>query len=93
MFIQTLKLCLLLYFYEDILSRVLLFSANIFKTTFPSLSNITPEVLYPIPDFSAFEKPTPKPTPELMPADKFVFTSINRYERKKDLGLAIKAFG
>ena len=65
-----------------------------FRDTFRSLGHIDPEVLYPIPDFSAFDKPIDPPTPDLMPSDaSTVFLSINRYERKKNLGLAIEALG
>ena len=51
-------------------------------------------MLYPIPDFSAFNKPVEEPSPDLMPRDvKCIFLSINRYERKKNLNLAIEALG
>lgn len=70
------------------------FSAGIFKETFSSLSTCEPAVLYPIPDFSAFQKPVEDPTDDLIPSNKsIVFLSINRYERKKNLALAIQAFG
>nr|KAG5709561.1 hypothetical protein BaRGS_001611 [Batillaria attramentaria] len=56
--------------------------------------HIQPEVLYPIPDFSAFQKPVEPATDDLVPTGaKIVFLSINRYERKKNLGLAIRSFG
>ena len=72
----------------------ILFPAGVFHETFKSLSHIEPEVLYPIPDFSAFNKPVEKPSPDLMPRDvKCIFLSINRYERKKNLNLAIEALG
>ena len=70
------------------------FSAHIFHQTFTSLAHIQPEVLYPIPDFSAFEKPIDLPSDDLLPRDKeAIFLSINRYERKKNLFLAILSFG
>ena len=70
------------------------FAAGVFKNTFTSLGHIEPEVLYPIPDFSAFDQPVEKPSKDLMPADANVtFLSINRYERKKNVGLAIKDLG
>jgi len=70
------------------------FSASVFKQTFGSLRNTDPAVLYPIPDFSAFQKAVEPPTEELLPLNKkIVFLSINRYERKKNLALAIQAFG
>ena len=65
-----------------------------FKETFASLQHVNPEVLYPIPDFSGFEKPTNEPLDDIVPdAASIVFLSINRYERKKNLGLAIEALG
>lgn len=70
------------------------FTANVFDRTFSSLRHIQPEVLYPIPDFSAFNKPVESPSNDLIPSNKqTIFLSINRYERKKNLPLAIKAFG
>ncbi|ESP03610.1 hypothetical protein LOTGIDRAFT_224255 [Lottia gigantea] len=69
------------------------FTAGIFHETFKSLSNITPQVLYPVPDCEIFDKPVDQPTDDLIPSNKsLIFTSINRYERKKNLPLAIKAF-
>ena len=69
-------------------------SAGIFHQTFTSLQHITPEVLYPIPDFTAFQKPIEPISDDMVPSgEKLVFLSINRYERKKNLALAIKAFG
>ena len=63
-----------------------------FKSTFKSLVNVTPEVLYPIPDFTAFNLPIDEPTDDLIPKKKKpVFLSINRYERKKNLELNLKA--
>ncbi|CAH1776182.1 unnamed protein product [Owenia fusiformis] len=69
------------------------FTANVFKETFTSLSWITPEVLYPIPDFSAFNKPVPTKNDDIPKNKRVIFLSINRYERKKNLGLAIEALG
>ncbi|XP_076440288.1 alpha-1,3/1,6-mannosyltransferase ALG2-like [Babylonia areolata] len=70
------------------------FTAGIFHQTFTSLQHMTPEVLYPIPDFSAFQKPAQPASDDLIPSgEKLVFLSINRYERKKNLALAIRAFG
>ncbi|KAK7501172.1 hypothetical protein BaRGS_00007657 [Batillaria attramentaria] len=70
------------------------FTSGVFHETFTSLQHIQPEVLYPIPDFSAFQKPVEPATDDLVPTGaKIVFLSINRYERKKNLGLAIRSFG
>jgi alpha-1,3/alpha-1,6-mannosyltransferase len=70
------------------------FPAGVFRKTFTSLSDMAPDVLYPIPDFSAFDKPVESDTSDLLPKNKStLFLSINRYERKKNLGLAIEALG
>ena len=68
-------------------------AANTFKETFPSLADTNPEVLYPSLDFSAFDGEI-EPAGDLVPSNaKTLFLSINRYERKKKLGLAIEALG
>ncbi|XP_033737666.1 alpha-1,3/1,6-mannosyltransferase ALG2-like [Pecten maximus] len=68
------------------------FTAGIFKEAFTSLVKTTPEVLYPIPDFSTLDKQAPPPTSDLLPPNaSTIFLSINRYERKKNLLLAIDA--
>lgn len=70
------------------------FTASVFAETFKSLSKVKPSVLYPIPDFSAFNKPAEDLPEDVIPNKKqIVFLSINRYERKKNLALAIQAFG
>ncbi|BFZ00168.1 hypothetical protein BsWGS_03207 [Bradybaena similaris] len=70
------------------------FTASVFRDTFKSLQQIKPEVIYPIPDFSSFDKPTDPATQDLLPAQVHtVFLSLNRYERKKNVQLAIYAFG
>ncbi|XP_014776147.1 alpha-1,3/1,6-mannosyltransferase ALG2 [Octopus bimaculoides] len=69
------------------------FTAEIFRTTFKKLSHINPQVLYPIPNFSAFNTEPPPATDDLLPrGKKHIFLSINRYERKKNLALALQAF-
>ena len=76
------------------LSPLFYFAADVFHETFKSLSHVKPDVLYPIPDFAAFNRPTDPPTADLMPTGaSTTFVSINRYERKKNLGLAIQALG
>ena len=66
--------------------------AGVFHDTFRSLSHVVPEVLYPVPDcFSAVEQSEQQ---SLIPADVHsLFLSINRYERKKNIALAIEAMG
>ena len=69
------------------------FTAEIFRNTFKSI-NFTPSVLYPSLDFEKFDKSI-----NLILSDigihtraEYIFLSLNRYERKKNIGLAIKAF-
>ncbi|XP_071846256.1 alpha-1,3/1,6-mannosyltransferase ALG2-like [Apostichopus japonicus] len=69
------------------------FTAETFKSTFTSLSNIQPEVLYPSLNFDAFDGKV-EPAGDLFPKGTGpLFLSINRYERKKNLALAIESFG
>ncbi|KAJ4746457.1 hypothetical protein LUZ62_080862 [Rhynchospora pubera] len=61
------------------------FTANTFATTFSSLNRkgIKPSVLYPAVSLGQFDRLCPY---------KLNFLSINRFERKKNLQLAISAF-
>jgi len=71
------------------------FTAGIFRDTFKSLS-VRPQVLYPSLNFEAFDQPQPKGVDLLdgiIHKNSFTFLSINRYERKKNLTLALEAFG
>lgn len=70
------------------------FTRRVFKDTFKGL-DIVPDVLYPslVTDF--FDKTEPLSIddhPVTLKDDTFVFLSINRFERKKNLGLALTAF-
>lgn len=68
------------------------FTAKVFHQTFKHLSHVQPEVLYPIPNFSSFDMPADPPTADLIPTQaRIVYLSINRYERKKNLQLAVYA--
>lgn len=68
------------------------FTASVFKDTFKSLSHIDPDVLYPSLNVAAFDSVIPDKLDDLVPAGKkFLFLSINRYERKKNLALALEA--
>ncbi|KAJ8306238.1 hypothetical protein KUTeg_016783 [Tegillarca granosa] len=70
------------------------FTAEVFKKTFTSLHYIDPEVLYPIPDFSAFDKPVEPLAKDIIPPGRHtIFLSINRYTRQKNHGLGIEALG
>ena len=68
------------------------FTAQVFHSTFRSLMHIQPTVLYPSLNFTAFDQPAAPLENVLAPQAKTVFLSINRYERKKNLPLAIRAF-
>ena len=63
-----------------------------FQNTFTRLSHICPEVLHPSLNTAQFDRPGARPDrlPDL-PPDTALFLSINRYERKKNLGLAVAA--
>ena len=66
--------------------------AGVFHDTFRSLSHVVPEVLYPVPD--CFNTAEQSERHSLIPEDVHsVFLSINRYERKKNITLAIEALG
>ncbi len=68
------------------------FTAGVFRTTFKSLARITPTVLYPSLNFSAFDQQVVPLEDVVPPQVEYTFLSINRYERKKNLPLAIRAF-
>ncbi len=67
-----------------------MFTARVFRRTFPSIRT-APEVLYPSLDTAKFD--SFRKVVEVRPFQHFTFLSINRYERKKNLPLAIQAFG
>ncbi|XP_037654111.1 alpha-1,3/1,6-mannosyltransferase ALG2 [Choloepus didactylus] len=68
------------------------FTAGVFKDTFKSLSYIDPDVLYPSLNVTSFDSAVPEKLDNLVPKEKeFLFLSINRYERKKNLPLALEA--
>lgn len=69
------------------------FTAETFISTFTSLRSQRPRVLYPSLNFSSFDAPVASDEIEdlIPPTAKFVFLSINRYERKKNLTLALEA--
>lgn len=69
------------------------FTARIFKETFKSIE-LNPTVLYPSINTKAFDHTEKNAIDAIvpnLPEDSFVFLSINRYERKKNLSLALKA--
>ncbi|KAG0365558.1 Alpha-1,3-mannosyltransferase-like protein [Gamsiella multidivaricata] len=70
------------------------FTADIFKKSFKMLHQV-PDVLYPSIQFDKFDRTVDQDLPEvkvLTAINKITFLSINRYERKKDIRLAIHAF-
>lgn len=67
------------------------FTASVFRKTFPTLKTIEPEVLYPSLVFQNFLNPVDPPIHDLLPSFKTLFLSINRFERKKNLSLALES--
>ncbi|XP_046982729.1 alpha-1,3/1,6-mannosyltransferase ALG2 [Schistocerca americana] len=74
------------------------FTASVFKATFKRLAKVTPDVLYPSVNTDLFEGSATRRLNEVIedPAflvdNAFLFLSINRYERKKNLSLVLRAF-
>lgn len=71
------------------------FTLSIFEKTFPAMcSIIRPTVLYPSINFSQYDQhPTlTSASQPLTQLRQYTFVSINRYERKKNIELAIRAF-
>ncbi|XP_054847333.1 alpha-1,3/1,6-mannosyltransferase ALG2 [Eublepharis macularius] len=68
------------------------FTATVFKETFKSLSHINPDVLYPSLNIAMFDAMISADAASIVPSrKKYLFLSINRYERKKNLMLALEA--
>lgn len=69
------------------------FTAETFFKTFPTLKCANPRVLYPSLNFSAYDKEIRdnEKIQGVPLAANIVFLSINRFERKKNLQLALKA--
>ncbi|XP_070381218.1 alpha-1,3/1,6-mannosyltransferase ALG2 isoform X1 [Dermacentor albipictus] len=69
------------------------FTGRVFREVFPRLSNVQLRVLYPAASLSAVERPLEGTLDELG-IDKpqgALFLSLNRFERKKNLALALHA--
>ncbi|MBN3300827.1 alpha-1,3/1,6-mannosyltransferase ALG2 [Amia ocellicauda] len=67
------------------------FTASVFHSTFRSLSGLQPDILYPSLNTAVFDT-DPEPLSGMVPEDRsWLFLSINRYERKKNLPLALEA--
>uniref|UniRef100_A0AAV2MCU4 Alpha-1,3/1,6-mannosyltransferase ALG2 n=1 Tax=Knipowitschia caucasica TaxID=637954 RepID=A0AAV2MCU4_KNICA len=70
------------------------FTAGVFRDTFRSLSGVQTDVLYPSLNTSTFDRPSAQDSGlgGLLPeGTSCMFLSLNRYERKKNLGLALEA--
>uniref|UniRef100_A0A182SWH4 Alpha-1,3/1,6-mannosyltransferase ALG2 n=1 Tax=Anopheles maculatus TaxID=74869 RepID=A0A182SWH4_9DIPT len=69
------------------------FTGRVFKETFKRIAT-DPDVLYPSLNTRFFDETAIDESDQvvMLPGDAFVFLSINRYERKKNLNLALNAF-
>ncbi|XP_076221473.1 alpha-1,3/1,6-mannosyltransferase Alg2 [Nomia melanderi] len=71
-----------------------LYTCRVFKDTFKRLQ-VQPEILYPSINTEFFDKTRiislERVLDRKLPSDSVILLSINRYERKKNLGLAIEA--
>ncbi|EAR97317.1 alpha-1,3-mannosyltransferase ALG2 (macronuclear) [Tetrahymena thermophila SB210] len=68
------------------------FTREVYQRSFKYLSKYNnPEILYPAIDFSSFDDTIKQSAPVDSKASPF-FLSLNRYERKKNINLAIQAF-
>ena len=68
------------------------FTKQIVRNTFTKLTNRL-EVLYPTINTQFFDETSLVAIEEISDAAKQIFVSINRFERKKNIGLAMEAFG
>ncbi|EDQ89193.1 uncharacterized protein MONBRDRAFT_37048 [Monosiga brevicollis MX1] len=69
------------------------FTAGVFRDTFTSLRHLQPGVLYPSLHTASFDKKVDDSQADRLvgTSSPHVFLSINRYERKKNLALALEA--
>ncbi|KAG9289777.1 hypothetical protein G9A89_015357 [Geosiphon pyriformis] len=68
------------------------FTAKIFSLSFPNIKRI-PQVLYPGINLDSYDRDIPsKVEVRILESRKKIILSINRFERKKNISLAIKAF-
>ncbi|KAJ2705747.1 Alpha-1,3-mannosyltransferase-like protein [Coemansia spiralis] len=69
------------------------FTQETFRRAFPRIGRV-PRVLMPALNLRAYDRPPDEDDPALavLRTDKRLVVSINRFERKKDIGLAIDAF-
>lgn len=68
------------------------YTAKVYKKAFNKIKSV-PDICYPSINTEFFEKTAPKPLKDVVSIEtgKFIFLSINRYERKKNLQLALRA--
>lgn len=68
------------------------YTAIVYKKAFNKIKDV-PDICYPSINTEYFKKTAPIPLKDVISIDdrKFIFLSINRYERKKNLQLALKA--
>lgn len=68
------------------------YTARVYQDAFQKIKDI-PDICYPSINTDFFNKTIPLNLKEVVPVgtDKIIFLSINRYERKKNLKLALKA--
>lgn len=67
------------------------FTAGVFQQTFPKLANVHTDILYPSLNSAAFDGEVEGLSGLIPEGRSFLFLSINRYERKKNLPLALQA--
>ncbi|CAJ0558621.1 unnamed protein product, partial [Mesorhabditis spiculigera] len=67
------------------------YTAGIVRQTFPSLKDRHLDVIYPSLNTDLLSKLEPSPVDQF-PEAEHVFLSLNRYERKKNVALAIRAY-
>ncbi|XP_034553562.1 alpha-1,3/1,6-mannosyltransferase ALG2 [Notolabrus celidotus] len=70
------------------------FTAGIFRETFQGLREVHTDVLYPSLNTRTFDQPSSETQSlegQLPEGTSCLFLSLNRYERKKNLGLALEA--
>ncbi|XP_055641251.1 alpha-1,3/1,6-mannosyltransferase ALG2 [Toxorhynchites rutilus septentrionalis] len=69
------------------------FTSRVFKETFKRTS-VDPDILYPSLNTKYFDETVIEEKDKIagIPTENFVFLSINRYERKKNLPLALHSF-
>lgn len=68
------------------------YTARVYQDAFQKIRDI-PDICYPSINTEFFRSAVPVPLKEVVPVgtDKYIFLSINRYERKKNLKLALHA--